>query len=229
MSNINRHNMVAGRASRPSSSSPVTCSAFGCQRKTQRSTGNGLSDIYCKQHIEFRRRHGSTWKRSYKVAEIEPYRDAARHWVKEHRTDQQVSRVIAALDAMITNSGTSKSAYDLRGLPPEERSRQVLARLKEVGVGGERLLEVTLTIKAAMTDIGPRGAPDFMQVQIAKMVHRLNSGTSRTISGMPIRPKYPRPEGRFMRVLGNAIEDIATIAATPEVVSEVVEKSKLFK
>jgi hypothetical protein len=222
-------NDIAGRASRPSSSPSTKCSAFGCSRLTQRSAGNGLSEIYCKQHIEFRRRHGSTWRRSYKVAEIQSYRKAAIQWVQNNRHDHYVSKVIATLDAMIQNSGPSKSAYDLRWLSSGDRSRQVLARLRDAGIGGDRLLEITLTIKAAISELGPHGNPEFMQVQIAKLAHRLNSGTTQTRSGLPVPPKYPRPEGAFMRVLGHAIGDIASIAATPEVVDEVVQQAHLLK
>jgi len=227
--NIRTRNEIAGRASCPSSSPATKCSAFGCTRLTQRSAGNGLSEIYCKQHIEFRRRHGSTWRRSYKIAEIQPYRKAAIQWVQNNRHDHYVSKVIAALDAMIINSGPAKSAYDLRWLSSGDRSRQVLARLRDAGIGGDRLLEITLTIKAAINELGPHANPEFMQVQIAKMAHRLNSGTNRTRSGLPMRPKYPRSEGKFMRVLGHSIGDIAGIAATPEVVSEVIQQAEAFK
>ena len=229
MGNNNINHTVAGRASRPSSSPASKCVAFGCTRLTQRSAGKGLSESYCKRHIEFRRRHGSTWRRSYKVAEILPYRKAAIHWVQTNRDDHYVSKVIAALDALIRNSGDSKSAYDLRWLSSSDRSRQVLARLREVGIGGDRLLEITLTIKAAISEFGPHGNPEFLRVQIAKLAHRLNSGTTQTRSGLPMRPKYPRPEGAFMRVLGYAIGDIASIAATPEAVDEVVQQAHLLK
>ena len=205
------------------------CTAFDCSRPTQRSSGTGLSEAYCKQHIEFRRRHGSTWRRSYKVSEILPYRKAAKRWLGEHRADPMTARVISALDAMIARSGPAKSAHDLRWLSPQDRADQVISRLREAGIPGKRLLEFTLTIKAAMADIGPRANPEFMQVQIAKMAHRLNSGTTRTPSGLPMRPKYPRPEGRFMRVLGHMIEDLAGIAATPEAVREVVSMANSFK
>lgn len=163
------------------------------------------------------------------AAEILPYRKAAKQWIREHKADFMVTQVISALDNMIAGSGRAKSAYDLRWLSPDERAQQVIARLREAGILGGRLLEFTLTIKAAIAEIGPRGNPEFMQVQIAKMAHRLNSGTTRTPSGLPMRPKYPRPEGHFMRALGHMIEDLAGIAATPEAVHEVISIAKPFK
>ena len=53
------------------------------------------------------------------------------------------AKVVAALDALLADSGPSESAYYLRGLPPERRARIALARVREAGIGGERLLEIT--------------------------------------------------------------------------------------
>jgi hypothetical protein len=133
-----------------------------------------------------------------------------------------VQRVVAALDALLADSGPSESAYNLRGLPPERRARIALARVREAGIGGDRLLEITLAIKDIMSDKGPRADPEFMQVQIAKLIHRLASGTHKTTSGFPMASKYPRAEGRVMRILGHQVEDIAGIAADGEAVGEVI-------
>ena len=73
-----------------------------------------------------------------------------------------------------------------------------------------------------MSDKGPRADPEFMQVQIAKLIHRLASGTHKTTSGFPMPSKYPRAEGRVMRILGHQVEDIAGIAADAEAVQEVI-------
>lgn len=215
------------RRARERTSEPSTrCATLGCSRPTQRSTGKGLSHSHCKQHVEFHRRHGSYWQKSFTAQQLHPYRKAAQAWLKAHVEDANVQRVITALDGLLDNSGRAESAYRLRGLSPERRASIALARVREAGIRGDRLLEITLTIKATMVHIGPRGDPEFMQVQISKLIHRLASGTHKTPSGFKLPSKYPRAEGRVMRVLGHLVEDIAGIAADAEAVSMVATEAK---
>lgn len=224
---------IKQRATEPSQGQPRKCSVLSCGRPTQRSIGRGLSEVYCKAHIEHARRHGSTWRRSYLKAELEPYRRAARKWMRANVSRSEVTRVVAALDRMISEAGRIESAFKLRGKPADEKARIALARLREAGKRGEQLLEITLTVKATMAAIGPRANPEFEAVQIAKMIHRLASGTIlRAPDGTPYSAKYagkrslferyPRAEGAFMRILGRKVEDIAGIIATPEVIGEVL-------
>ena len=222
MSTRSRSLDIHRRAKAPPQEHPRKCSVLGCQRLTQRSSGKGLSETHCKQHVEFYRRHGSYWHRSYTAAELAPYRRETQRWLRSRSGDPQVDRVISALDALLSHAGSPESAYSLRGRSPQDRARIALARVRETGVTGERLLEITLTIKAIMSDRGPRADPEFMQVQIAKLVHRLASGTHRTTSGFPLPSKYPRAEGRVMRLIGHQVEDIAGIAADAEAVREVI-------
>jgi hypothetical protein len=217
---------IKRRAKEPTLAPARKCSALGCLRLTQRSSGKGLSESHCKQHVEFHRRHGSYWQKSYSATQLAPYRRAAQSWLRSRANDREVHSVITALDALLSHSGPPERAHDLRGLSPERRARIALARVRQAGIRGERLLEITLTIKAIMSDLGPRADPEFMQVQIAKLVHRLASGTHKTRSGFPMRSKYPRAEGRVMRVLGNEVEDIAGIAADAEAVRDVIASVK---
>lgn len=60
-------------------------------------------------------------------------------------------------------------------------------------------------------------------MQIAKMAHRLASGTHVRSAKYRTLSRYPRAEGSFMRVLGRTIEDIAGIVADAEAVREVVQ------
>ncbi|MDR6755197.1 hypothetical protein J2Y48_000470 [Mycoplana sp. BE70] len=203
--------------------------AWGCGRPTQRAKGKGLSETHCKSHVEFHRRHGSYWCKSFTKAELAPYRKAASVWLKAKQDIPMMSRVIAALQEMIDSSGSQVSAYALRGLPPERRADAVLANLRAAGKSGRQLLLLTLTIKAAQSDLGPRGDREFLHVQIAKATHRLASGTHRTPSGFPIKSKYPRAEGRFMRTLGFKIEDTAGIVADYEAAQEVRDLAHSFK
>lgn len=213
---------IERRAAEPTAETPRRCIAIGCHRLTQRSARNGLSDTLCKRHVEFVRRHGSHWRRSYLRAELEPYRKAAQRWLKDRRADPHIARVVAALDGLLDGSGKPNDAYAVRWDAPEEKARVALARLRAVGVSGRRLLEIVLTIKATQSALGPRGNPEFRDVQIAKLAHRLASGTHIKSALYGDRSKYPRAEGNAMRILGHRIEDKAGIAATDEAVDEVV-------
>jgi hypothetical protein len=74
------------------------CMAWGCKRPTQRAAGKGLSEMYCKRHVEFKRRHGSSWRKSFSAAEMKPFRDAARRWMTERADDKWVVRAVEKLD-----------------------------------------------------------------------------------------------------------------------------------
>ncbi|MER9594546.1 hypothetical protein [Mesorhizobium sp. M0244] len=127
------------------------------------------------------------------------------------------------MDALLQGSGLTATAKASRWKVPEEKARIVLARLREAGKTGGRLLLITLTIKATQKAIGPRANMEFQRVQIAKMAHRLASGTHIRSTIYGTQSKYPRAEGNFMRILGNLIEDIAGIVADSDAVDEVLE------
>lgn len=215
---------IKERSAEPTQEPPRRCSALGCVRVTQRSAGNGLSDIHCKKHVEFRRRHGSTWRKSYTAQEIGPYREAARLWLRQRKNYQKVADILAALDGRLQAAGRSKRANEVRWELPGEKARIALARLREGGHTAEDLLVATLTIKATQAAMGPRADVEFRNVQIAKLLHRLASGTHRTTSGFPLLggSRYPRAEGTFMRILGHMVEDVAGIVANEEAVNEVL-------
>lgn len=196
------------------------CHVPGCRRLTQRSAANGLSELYCKVHVEFHRRHGSHWRRTYFAAELAPYQTAARHWLKSHRQQSQVAGVTASLDQLLAGAGRAESAYDLRGMSPSEKARIAIARVRNAGASGARLLEIALSVAAKIDQDGPHDH-EFREVQIAKVVHRLASGTHRSTSGFPMPSKYAPSAGRVLRILGHRIWDIAALVASPEVTEEV--------
>lgn len=214
---------IERRAAAPSDVSPRRCAAHGCKNLTQRSARNGLSETLCKRHVEFRRRHGTHWRRSYTMAELRPFQAAARQWLKAHQGDQNLAKVVAALDGLLSGSGMPRSAQDARWAGTEEKVRNALARLHHAGKSGAQLLLITLTVKATQAVLGPRADPEFQYVQIAKMAHRLASGTHIRSAFWGDRHIYPRAEGSFMRLLGQTVEDIAGIVADSEAVREVVE------
>lgn len=183
------------RAAAPSDLSPRRCVAPGCKNLTQRSARNGLSETLCKRHVEFRRRHGTHWRRSYTMAELRPFQAAARQWLKAHQGDLSLTQVVAALNGLLAGSGASRTAQDARWAGTEEKVRNALARLHEAGKSGGQLLLITLTVKAAQSALGPRANREFQYVQIAKMAHRLASGTHVRSALYGTFSRYPRAEG----------------------------------
>jgi hypothetical protein len=133
-----------------------------------------------------------------------------------------IAGVISALDQLLAGTGQAQSAYDLRGMPPAEKARVALARVRDVGVNGTRLLEIALSVAAKVDKDGPYD-PEFRSVQIAKLVHRLASGTHRSTSGFPMPSKYAPSAGRVLRILGHGIWDIAALVADADARREVAE------
>jgi hypothetical protein len=196
------------------------CHSPGCHSLSQRSSGNGLSELYCKRHIEFHRRHGSYWKRSIAAAELRPYSRAAREWMRGHRKDSFTQAVMLRLNGLIANSGAAVSAYDLRLMPATEKAAAVFAKLRTKAVPGARLMEIALAVATILDEIG-FGEPEYRAVQISKAAFRAAGGTHYTSSGYRIRSKYPHSAGRVLRVFGSQVWDIAALVATPEAISEV--------
>lgn len=199
------------------------CIVFTCSRLCQRAMGDGLSQGYCSRHIEHIRRHGHSTAKTPPKAHLEPYRRAANLWYRGHATDYRVAQVVKSLDTMLIHSGRVASAYDLQGMPMEGRAANVLARNREAGKTGSDMLTTVLALRAYIEANGPYGAPDYRHTQIAKLLHRVSSGTNRTPSGFALPRKNPRPEGRFMVYLGQKVDDQAAIAADQMAVSEVLQ------
>lgn len=199
------------------------CTLPGCSRPTQVSASNGHSTRYCKHHVEFHRRHGSYWFRSLTAAELAPHRKAARAWIRGNSDDFRISRAISSIVGLMQNAGPWENAYGIRGRSPKERANFALARLRKAGIDPavilERILAVALRCEARGIDERQR---EFRQVQMAKVVHRLASGTHKTTSGFPLPSKYPRSEGNVLRHLGRRLDDIAAFALDGGSIEELV-------
>lgn len=194
----------------------------GCVRQTQRSASNGLSELYCKVHIEHHRRHGSYWRRSYTASELSPYRVGARLWLRKHKRNNRIQLALSAIEALLQGAGAVESAYDLRGLPGAEKARIALARLREAKVPGTRILEVVIAVATLIAHRGPFDS-EFRDVQIAKAVHRMASGTHRSTSGYPMPSKYAPSTGRVLRVLGHRLWDGMGLVLDDATIGEVIE------
>lgn len=190
-----------------------TCTLPGCRRPNQQAAGDGHSPRYCKHHVEFHRRHGSYWHRSLSAAEVKPFRQAARAWLRRQGSDHRVKAALQSITSLMETAGRAENAYSLRGRPAEEKARIALARLRNAEIDPasilERIIAVTACCEAKGIDDRQR---EYRQVQLAKSVHRLASGTHKTTSGFPLPSKYPRSEGQVLRQLGQWLDDIAAFA-----------------
>lgn len=205
---------IKRRVKAPSTDGPQRCAIIPCGRPTQRSVGKGLSELLCKRHSEHLRSHGHETRKSYSKADLTSYRKAAREWYRWHRRDVHVAYAIASLEALMSSQGRSKDAYYQRSMAPKDKARNVLARLHEAEKTGEQLLLIVLAVKAAHTELGPWGAPDWEAVQIAKQAKRLRGAAGTHFRNGPYRvpSRYPRGEGLYMRHLGEMIEERAAYA-----------------
>lgn len=193
--------------------SHASCTLPGCQRPNQQSSGTGHSRRYCKHHVEFHRRHGSYWHRSFTAPDLAPFRKLAVQWLRANSNDQRVRQAVRSIEGLLENAGRAENAYGIRGMSSKERARVALARLRKAEIDPmmilERIIAVTLCFEARGMDERQR---EFRHVQLAKSVHRLASGTHKTTSGFPLPSKYPRSEGQVLRHLGMKLDDIAAFA-----------------
>lgn len=191
-------------------SRPNTCTLPGCRRPNQQAAGNGHSRRYCKRHVEINRRHGSYWHRSLTATELKPFREAARSWLRRNVEDMRVKMALQSISARMEAAGHAENAYSLRRRSADEKARVALARLRNADISPntilERIIAVTACCEAKGIDDRQR---EYRQVQLAKSIHRLASGTHKTPSGYPLPSKYPRSEGRILRKLGLELDDIA--------------------
>lgn len=204
---------IKRRAKAPLMDRPERCVIPGCQRLTQRSAQDGLSETYCRVHMERQSRHGHPTRASYSKAELTPFRQAALDWYRQHRHEVYVRQAIARLESLMLLQGPAKDHYGQRGMAPKDKARNTLARLREAGKTGEQLFLIVLAVRAAHTALGPHGYPEFPLVTIAKQAKRLRgaAGTHYRKGPYRVASKYPRPRGRYLRHLGEMIEERAGI------------------
>jgi len=189
------------------------CSLPGCGRPNQQTSGTGHSVRYCKQHVEYHRRHGSYWHKSFTAPDLAPFRKLAAQWLRSNRDDMRARQAVGVIEGLLENAGRAENAYGIRGMSPKDRARVALARLRKAEIDPmvilERIIAVTLCFQARGMDDRQR---EFRHVQLAKTVHRLASGTHKTTSGFPLPSKYPRSEGQVLRHIGKRLDDIADYA-----------------
>lgn len=193
------------------------CTIPGCGRPTQRAAKTGLSIALCRKHQLHRQRHGSPFCPSPSVTVLRPYLTAASAFIEAQRDDRYIHQAIAELRDRMEFAGPAIIATRLRGMPPAQRARAALARLREAGVKPERLLAIAVAVHALIegNPAATHRITDWRVVAIAKASHRLASGYHRVWevrddNGRIVRRTelhaYPRSSGRVLRHLGEAIE-----------------------
>lgn len=200
------HQRVASKATPYAS-----CRIFDCKMPTRAASGKGLNRLYCRSHEDHFQRHGSYTKRSYKASELTPHRATAMTWLAAHCNDIEVLEAVEAVRSLMRRGGPVIEAFRLRGLSPEKRAKATWARLRQAKVDPLRIIATALSVELAVqNDTQPETHVEFKQVQLAKSLHRMASGTHKRWER--IRPdgnkavvtlhKHPMSRGRVLRHLG---------------------------
>lgn len=193
------------------------CTIIGCGRPTQRAERSGLAIALCRKHLDHRQRHGSPFCPSPSAVLLKPYLKAALRIIDQRREEMFVKSALAGLEGLMRSGGNATIAPRLKGLPPGERARVALARLREAGTKPERLLAIVLAVHALIEDAPEHvhRIKDWRIVAIAKVAHRLASGhhvhyeATDEETGIIYRSEYhayPRSSGRVLRHLGELLE-----------------------
>src|SRR5271168_2253217 len=67
------------------------CTTPFCGRPTMVAAGVGLADTLCKNCIQLKARHGSTWYPTYKAADLKPYLTSAAQHIKQRQTEPYIA------------------------------------------------------------------------------------------------------------------------------------------
>jgi hypothetical protein len=196
---------VKGRVSTPNYDGAY-CRVVGCQNPARAATGEGLDNRFCRPHAEHYARHGSPYRKSYTAPEVRPYRKAAADWIKANASDPWVVNAMQRVRGLYATAGGHVEAFRLRGLSPEERAKAAWARLRKAGVDPVKVLADVLAVEMIIRD-DPQAdhKREFKEVQAAKLVHRMASGTHKRwgegASATELHV-FPRSRGRVLRHLG---------------------------
>lgn len=202
-----------------------------------RSEGVGLAAYHCRYHVQFRARHGSHWCPTYRAAELKPYLVVASKWVRANRPDPFVTLVLLTLQEILEASGPVEPAMNLGELSASKRARVAFARLHRAGIEPTRLLSTHLAVSMLIEeDLGSHRTEEFKIVQIAKVAHRLASGTHRkwdvwqpNAPSIPVELHvYPKSSGRVLRIIGQKLDTACAIVAKDHLLELLARKIKRY-
>ena len=216
-----RTEQVQFRAERPDHMHSY-CRVIGCHQPARAGTSDGLDTRYCRSHADHYQRHGSPFKGSYPAAILNPYRRSALAWLLANEEEFWVKHSIAKIKGMYQRAGGRVEAFSLRGLKPQERACAHCARLRDHQVDPRLVVAAWLAVEMAIIDDPqPVSSNEFKRVQVAKVVHRMASGTHKRWEREkphPLHPGlppiveveemhwYPKSRGRVLRHIGEGIE-----------------------
>ena len=198
------------------------CRVPGCPNPARAGTADGLDMRYCSSHADHFQRHGSTYKGSYRAKVINPYRQAALVWLLDNPDEFWVRDAVGKVEGLYSRAGRNEEAFRLRGLSPRERAWVHWARLREHQVDPKLPVAAWLSIEMVIQDDPqPDLSQEYKQVQGAKLVHRMASGSHRSWvreRPHPLHPGlppiqvvdeahwYPQSRGRVLRHIGTDLQ-----------------------
>ena len=205
------------------------CRVIGCRRPARAATGDGLDTRWCRVHADQYARHGSPYRKSFTARELNPYRRAAVTWLIVSEGDRYVANAIKRVEGLYGRAGSHEEAFRLRGMSPKERARKAWARLRHHKVDPRVVIAAWLAVEMATTDLpGADDRREYKQVQAAKIIHRLASGTHKRWSAGPAGPAelhaYPVSRGLVLRYIGASLESAAELLAPRAVEGALVLK-----
>ena len=193
------------------------CAVLGCNEPTRYAAGEGFDQKLCRKHWEYYQRHGSPYRGSYTASDLKEPRRWAEDWLKANQDDQRVQITLGKIQTLLRTAGPVVPAFRLKGSKPAKRAKVAWARLREASVSPEQILHAWISIERMIaTDPQAINTAEFKHVQVAKVLHRLASGTHKTwqrerFDGTIVEDKqsfYPRSRGRVLRVMGKQLEEV---------------------
>lgn len=211
-------------SSKTTSQPPIKCAALGCKLQTQRAMGQGLSDLYCRKHVEFVSRHGSSWRKTFTREELAPYRRAAKAYLTQLEANPFVVKGLAELNKLMKKAGPVLPPSELAASSPRVRAKGAWARLRERRVSPFTIAADCLAVLALVADENASSPRDreFRDVQLAKVTYRKASGWTHTRTvdtgghgfGIIRKTLHAEPRGLMLRYLGadlaKVLEDMVT-------------------
>lgn len=138
--------------------------------------------------------------------------------------DRHLVAAEANLAALLQFAGPTQRIADLQFLPPPDKARAALARMRIRNVQSRKLMIIALAVSAAVLDdpVRPIGIPgEFRITQIGKRCLRTASGYHAVYGPNSRYDRYPRSAGQMVRLLGKWIDEAADPAM--RYVDQVVE------
>jgi hypothetical protein len=147
------------------------------------------------------------------AGDLKPYLTAARGVLRKHRKDPLIAQTVSGLQGLLDGAGRVEPAMDIKRQSAAFRARVAFARLREAGVQPERLLVIHMAVNALIEDdLGSHRVAEYRIVQVAKVCHRLASGTHRRWEwpggGSLALHVYPKSSGLVLRVMGREIDEL---------------------